>query len=64
MSIDDSDKLYSDKSIYSYNAPVLTTLSDGSMLLLWVDEKRKKNDKKRLFFICIQNKKTVFLVYD
>jgi len=44
MSIDDSDKLYSDKSIYSYNAPVLTTLSDGSMLLLWVDDLGTKND--------------------
>ncbi|MBR5796027.1 MAG: hypothetical protein IKY26_07760, partial [Erysipelotrichaceae bacterium] len=41
---DDSDKLYSDKSIYSYNAPVLTTLSDGSMLLLWVDDLGTKND--------------------
>lgn len=44
MSIDDSDKLYSDKSIYSYNAPVLTTLVDGSMLLLWVDDLGTKND--------------------
>lgn len=38
------DKLYSDTSVYDYNAPVLTVLADGSLLLIWVDDLGNKND--------------------
>ncbi|MBE6680243.1 MAG: hypothetical protein E7598_06970 [Ruminococcaceae bacterium] len=44
FSVNDSDKIYSDTSIYPYNAPVLTTLSDDNMLFVWVDDLGAKND--------------------
>lgn len=38
------DKIYSDTSVYDYNAPILTALSDGRLLMLWVDDLGAKND--------------------
>ena len=38
LAIDDDNKIFSDTSIYNYNAPVITNLSNNSIMMLWLDD--------------------------
>ena len=52
LEIDNSDKLYSDKGVYDYNAPILAALQDGTLLLFYLDDDGSKNaiNRTSLFY--------------
>ncbi len=44
LSLTQADGTFKKSSVYGYNEPVITTLSDNSLLLLWIDDTGEKND--------------------
>lgn len=53
MSIDDDNVIYSDKAVYDYNQPVIEQLSDGSVIMIYLDDDGTKSDinKTTLFYV-------------
>lgn len=52
LSLDDENVIYSDKAVYDYNQPVTQQLSDGSVIMIYLDDDGTKSDinKTTLFY--------------